>query len=111
MHFSEEAVLIDDFLSEAELYYKDELDRYIQITEYPLCCIDPYFWKLVRRGATNAAAHITNHKLSTTVESKKENQCYPHAQSCNKCKVKPICPGVWYSVYQYYGEQLVRPYQ
>lgn len=111
IHFPTEAILIDDFLSKAELYYKEELDRYIQISEYPLCSVDPYYWRLVRRGAASAAAHISNHKLHVTNEPMKENRCYPHAHNCDKCKAKSICPGIWYSIYQYYGEQLVQPYQ
>lgn len=111
LHYPTQAAQLETFLSAAEHYYGDTLQDHVVISEYPLCCVDPYFWKLVHKTQTNLTAYIRDNTLLTSEHLRKESTCFPHAEKCRSCLAEAFCPGIWYSVYALYGEELVTPYQ
>ena len=111
LNYPFQAAQLEAFLSAAEVYYGDSLTEHVVISEYPLCCVDPYFWKLVHKTQTNLTAYIRDHSLRTSEHLRKESTCSPHAEKCKSCLAESFCPGIWYSVYSIYGEDLVTPYR
>ena len=51
VNMPQEGPLIEQFLDDVSSIYGEQVQRYISITEYPLCWIDPYFWKLFHLGS------------------------------------------------------------
>lgn len=110
--YSQEGKMIEEALDAAEKNYGELLPRYVNITEYPLCYVDPYFWKLFssRRNSSHMTAYIKENSFLTADALRVENSCDIHALVCSNCLVAPVCPGFWHSVYRVQGEKCVRPY-
>lgn len=110
VNYKLEGELLESFLDKAEKYYGDSMHRFITLSEYPLCWIDPYFWKLSRNGSSRMTAYIDGDRMSTSDWLRPESTCDHHPQGCRECIAAPLCPGVWHSVYRIYGSSVVRPY-
>ena len=109
--YRREGPLICAALDGAEQRYGGELPRFLTISEYPLCFLDPYFWKLTRRGSARMTAYIGGAGLQTAEALRAESTCAPHAAACAACAARPLCPGLWHSVYRLQGEGCVRPWR
>ncbi len=111
VNYRAEGELIDRFMDDAEAFYGPELGKYISISEYPLCFIDPVFWSLVHRPSEGRTAYVDRGGISTSDSLRLESTCAPHARPCRTCAAAPLCPGLWYSVYRQYGDEAVRPWE
>lgn len=111
--YAQEGRMIEEALDLAEKRYGESLPRYVNITEYPLCYIDPYFWKLFvsRRNASHMTAYIKENSFLRADALRAESSCDAHALACGECAAAPVCPGFWHSVYRVRGEDCVRPYK
>lgn len=83
----------------------------IMITDFPMCRIDPIYWKMVklRKGNKTSSYIGLDEKGSGFSEIEKNTDCAPFFRSCESCDVRPICPGLWRSSCLYFGEQDVSP--
>lgn len=108
--FTVEGKYINAVLENAEAYYKGDLIRKVMITEYPLCNIDPYFWRLAKRSVGDRVlTFVSKGEIDTRDSLKDISHCYPCAQSCESCAVKTGCPGLWPSILTLYGESMLKP--
>lgn len=100
----------EDALDYVELINKKDNFKVV-IDEFPLCCVDPYYWKYFTintklSGTAHATPTIENvNKLNLDFE----NQCSTFFEACKKCPVEKYCAGIWYSTYKLLGENAVSP--
>ena len=78
----------------------------ILITDFPLCSTDPVYWKMYRlRKGDDSGSYIgmTNDGRPC---SKLDNisDCAPFFDSCKKCDMRNVCPGLWSTTCRYFGD-------
>ncbi len=79
----------------------------VRVSELPLCISDPYYWKYfdlrIDQDSRYDDSHWENQKTAV-------RDYYPMAAVCKQCKAQKLCPGIWRTQYEKYGEAAVRPY-
>ena len=110
INFQQEGQLIEQYLAAVSSVYENQLEHYVSITEYPLCWIDRKFWNLFHQGSFGTQAYIQQGHIKTAASLRMQNTCACHARKCLKCLAKPVCAGIWWSVYNVYSEYCVKPH-
>lgn len=87
--------------------------RPIHVTEFPLCAVDPYYWKyysFTSRSRLSAyAAPVKDTLKSSQLSLDVQSDCGPFFKACAHCKVASICPGVWRTATEVWDESSVIP--
>lgn len=108
--FSQEAIYLNKVLFEAEQYYGNELQNKLMITEYPMCWLDPFYWNLIRRSSgERSLAFVGPNQMNVVDDYEKIAHCSPCSSVCKQCVVQTICPGLWPSILEYYGDSIIKP--
>lgn len=84
----------------------------VTVADLPLCCVDPSYWgyfAMVSRIPVSQYSAPGIEKGSVDTTSDIPNECDIFAAGCRECAAAEVCPGMWRSVYEYYGGEAVCP--
>lgn len=79
----------------------------VSVTDLPLCCVDPAYWGYFTSVSRKSLSQYSAPgKIQGTVESISDisSDCDIFANACRECAAKEVCPGVWKTAYDYFGE-------
>lgn len=83
----------------------------VNVTDLPLCCVDPYYWSFFSKVSRGTIAQYSAPEGKESVVSKHveiQNDCDTYFEECKKCCVADLCPGVWSSAWSYFGKDSVK---
>lgn len=104
---------ISQSLEETLLNFQKHENRRLIITDLPICHIDPYFWKYFSyNGKKSLSAYISPllDKIDNLINNiQYESDCNTFSEKCTNCLVKEICPGMWKSAYNIFGDEDIKP--
>ena len=86
-------------------------NHFLKVTELPLCTVDPYYWKYFSYSQKQTLSAYASPVVKNTDQSRLrfnvESDCDTFSESCQQCIVKHLCPGLWRSAWQLFGNQAV----
>lgn len=87
-------------------------NRFLTITDLPLCSVDPYYWKYFsyaqKESLSAYASPITKNQDISDIKFNVESDCNTFCKECSVCLVKDVCPGMWRSAWKLFGENAVK---
>lgn len=101
---------------EMRAYLESALDQYLAISpkngrrlkvyNIPLCCVDPYYWKLFQTRQDHSGYDVyldpskkVDNFICDSVRKSKE---------CADCYAKELCAGTYQSAFDYFGDSIVK---
>ena len=109
VEFQEMREYLEDALDRVGKYTSQGRKRNIIVTNTPLCCVDPAYWKyFICESKNDMAAFLPlpgEEKTEIKYNSKSESGTFFNA--CRVCDVEKYCAGAWYSAYKLFGEKSV----
>lgn len=86
-------------------------NHFLKVTELPLCAVDPYYWKYFsysqKQTLSAYASPIVKSTDHTRLRFNVESDCDTFPKACQQCIVRHLCPGLWRSAWQLFGDQAV----
>lgn len=105
--------VISQSLEEIFSNFQKHENRRLIITDLPICHIDPYYWKYFSyNGKKSLSAYFSpllDNIDNSTINLKYESDCNTFSNKCTECIVKEICPGMWKSAYNIFGDEDIKP--
>lgn len=86
--------------------------RHMYCINMPLCSLDPYYWDFVApkiKSYSNYAA--PTERGATDVEIGSDDFIGTLGKGCRTCKAEPICAGTYRTAFEYFGDQIICPYE
>ena len=81
--------------------YDSNYERVITINNLPLCMCDPYYWTyFTPPESDNYIEHLQNGRKMDAISG-------PASRNCNGCRFRSYCPGVYYSNFDLFGDDIV----
>lgn len=78
-------------------------NRVLTINNLPLCICDAYYWQYYTPPeADNYIEHLKNGKKMDAISG-------PASENCTACGFHSFCPGVYYSNFEIFGNDIVSP--
>ena len=75
--------------------------RVLTVNNLPLCMCDSYYWTyFTPPEADNYIEHMQNGRKMDAISG-------PASKNCNGCRFKAYCPGVYYSNFNLFGDNIV----
>ena len=90
--------------------------RNVSIFNVPLCNIDPYYWRFLRK-------YESEESMTALLLPSEDNQITPKIQynlkgdgganfsPCAKCLLKDSCPGTWRQTAEFFGDSIFNPFK
>lgn len=111
IEFKEIRRYLEEALNKVGDYEMRDRKRNVIITNTPLCCIDPKYWKyFISDSKKNMEAFLPfPMKGEGKIKYNSASGSGTFFRACKKCDVEKYCAGAWYSAYKIFGENSVRP--
>lgn len=113
VEYKEAKRYLEDALEKIEDYENKSRKRNIIVTNTPLCSVEPKYWKyFICDSKKNTEAFLPlpiGGKGKIKYNSASGSGTF--FQACKKCDVEKYCAGAWYTAYQIFGENCVKPIQ
>lgn len=101
---------LEEAIAKYEFYKEKGLKIFLRLTDFPLCHVDPLYWKYFEMKNISSNAYLAptiKNEIYANLELKSE--CDTFYLKCKNCNVQEICPGSWRTHYEYFGESDVEP--
>ena len=83
--------------------HSSSADRVLTVNNLPLCMCDPYYWTyFTPPELDNYIEHMQDGRKMNAISG-------PASKNCDDCKVRTYCPGVYYSNFDLFGDDIVSP--
>ncbi len=89
--------------------------RNVSVFNTPLCTIDPYYWKFLRKYESEETMDAlllpsSDPASPPLVRYDLKGDGGANFVPCAKCSVQKICPGTWRQTAEYFGDSMFNPY-
>lgn len=113
--FKESKQYLEKALDIVIKYSENGRHRHVSVFNTPLCTIDPYYWKFLRKyeseetmdalllpSADSASPSFVRYDL--------KGDGGANFAPCAECCVQEICPGTWRQTAEYFGDSMFNPF-
>ena len=86
--------------------------RHMYCINMPLCSLDPYYWDFVApkiKSYSNYSA--PTEQGESDVEEGRDDFIGTLGEGCRNCKAEPLCAGTYRTAFEYFGDQIICPYE
>lgn len=84
----------------------------VTVADLPLCCVDPYYWGYFVKVSRNTLSQYSaprDNSGDVSVNTSVTNECDVFFKACSDCCVSGLCPGVWKTASELFGESAAAP--
>ena len=113
--FNESKQYLEKALDIVIKYSENGRHRNISVFNTPLCTIDPYYWKFLKKyesEETMDALLLPSADPSSlpSIRYDLKGDGGANFTPCAKCCVQKICPGTWQQTAEYFGDSIFNPF-
>lgn len=100
--------MFDEYLADRERGSK----RYMYAINMPFCACDPYYWDILTPHSSSYEEYGSPDDSGNVLEKEDiQNNVAAIGDGCKNCAAVSVCPGTYRTAFEYYGDQIIKPYK